>query len=171
MRLEDGTIVIAEINWLPGWFPPEDLRAKAGQLEARHQAANSFAGRLGKFIQPVFEPLGYDWQLSIGVLSSFAAREVFVSTMAVVVAGSDDAEDAGVLEQVATAKRDDGVTPVFTRATAWSLLIYYVLAMQCLPTLAVTARESGSWKWAFLQLGWMCGIAYLAAIIVYQVMK
>jgi len=149
---------------------PDGLRADADQLEARHQAANSFAGRLGKFIQPVFEPLGYDWQLSIGVLSSFAAREVFVSTMAVVVAGSDDAEDEGILQQVATAKRDDGVTPVFTRATAWSLLIYYVLAMQCLPTLAVTARESGSWKWAALQLGWMCGLAYLAAMIVYQVL-
>lgn len=148
----------------------EEVHTLANHLEARHQAANSFAGRLGKFIQPVFEPLGYDWQLSIGVLSSFAAREVFVSTMAVVVAGSDDAEDEGVLQQVATAKRDDGVTPVFTRATAWSLLIYYVLAMQCLPTLAVTARESGSWKWAFLQLGWMCGVAYLAAMIVYQVL-
>ena len=147
-----------------------DQTSLADQLEARHQAANSFAGRLGKFIQPVFAPLGYDWQLSIGVLSSFAAREVFVSTMAVVVAGSDDAEDEGVLQQVATAKRDDGVTPVFTRATAWSLLIYYVLAMQCLPTLAVTARESGSWKWAGLQLVWMCGVAYLAAMIVYQVL-
>lgn len=154
-----------EIDWFLA-----DQTSLADQLEARHQAANSFAGRLGKFIQPVFAPLGYDWQLSIGVLSSFAAREVFVSTMAVVVAGSDDAEDEGILRQVATAKRDDGVTPVFTRATAWSLLIYYVLAMQCLPTLAVTARESGSWKWAFLQLGWMCGVAYLAAMIVYQVM-
>jgi ferrous iron transport protein B len=149
----------------------DELESTFDHLEARYQAAGSFAGRLGKFIQPVFEPLGYDWQLSIGVLSSFAAREVFVSTMAVVVAGSDDAEDEGILQQIATAKRDDGVTPVFTRATAWSLLIYYVLAMQCLPTLAVTARESGSWKWAFLQLGWMCGLAYVAAMIVYQVMK
>ena len=149
----------------------DELESFVTRLEARHQAANSFAGRLGKFIQPVFEPLGYDWQLSIGVLSSFAAREVFVSTMAVVVAGTDDAEDEGVLAQVAAATRDDGVTPVFTRATSWSLLIYYVLAMQCLPTLAVTARESGSWKWAALQLVWMCGIAYLAAMVVYQVMK
>ncbi|MBX3407641.1 MAG: ferrous iron transporter B [Phycisphaeraceae bacterium] len=148
----------------------DELAVFLSHLEARHQAANSFAGRLGKFIQPVFAPLGYDWQLSIGVLSSFAAREVFVSTMAVVVAGSDDAEDEGILQQVANAKRDDGVTPVFTRATAWSLLIYYVLAMQCLPTLAVTARESGSWKWAGLQLVWMCGIAYLAAMVVFQVL-
>lgn len=142
----------------------------ADQLEARHQAANSFAGRLGKFIQPVFAPLGYDWQLSIGVISSFAAREVFVSTMAVVVAGAENAEDEGVRAQIAGAKRDDGVTPVFTRATAWSLLIYYVLAMQCLPTLAVTARESGSWKWAGVQLAWMSGLAYIAAMTVYQVL-
>jgi ferrous iron transport protein B len=148
----------------------QELQAAADRLEARHRAANSFAGRLGKFIQPVFEPLGYDWQLSIGVISSFAAREVFVSTMAVVVAGSNDAEDEGILQQVASAKRDDGVTPVFTRATAWSLLIYYVLAMQCLPTLAVTARESGSWKWAGLQLVWMSGLAYIAAMTVYQVL-
>lgn len=163
---DGGMWTIQELETLARYY-----ESRADQLEARHQAANSFAGRLGKFIQPVFEPLGYDWQLSIGVISSFAAREVFVSTMAVVVAGSDDAEDEGILQQVATATRDDGVTPVFTRATAWSLLIYYVLAMQCLPTLAVTARESGSWKWAGLQLVWMCGIAYLAALIVYQVMK
>ncbi len=149
----------------------EEIQSAADQLQARHQAANSFAGRLGKFIQPIFAPLGYDWQLSIGVISSFAAREVFVSTMAVIVAGQSDPDAEGVLDQVAAAKRDDGVTPVFTRATAWSLLIYYVLAMQCLPTLAVTARESGSWKWALLQLGWMCGVAYLAAMVVYQVMK
>jgi ferrous iron transport protein B len=175
LMVHKGIAGSANISFAPGHQPTEEERmekwfAHADQLEARHQAANSFAGRLGKFIQPVFEPLGYDWQLSIGVLSSFAAREVFVSTMAVVVAGSDDAEDEGILQQVATAKRDDGVTPVFTRATAWSLLIYYVLAMQCLPTLAVTARESGSWKWAFLQLGWMCGVAYIAAMIVYQVL-
>ncbi|MBX3403010.1 MAG: ferrous iron transport protein B [Phycisphaeraceae bacterium] len=166
----DELVKFAPGGGISPFSAPDELREKADHIEARHQAANSFAGRLGKFIQPVFEPLGYDWQLSIGVLSSFAAREVFVSTMAVVVAGSDDAEDAGVLQQVATAKRDDGVTPVFTRATAWSLLIYYVLAMQCLPTLAVTARESGSWKWAGLQLVWMCGIAYLAAMVVFQVL-
>ncbi len=169
---DGGPFVLRREKEVPGtvFETPDETRDLADQLEARHQAANSFAGRLGKFIQPVFAPLGYDWQLSIGVMSSFAAREVFVSTMAVVVAGTDDAEDEGVLEQVANAKRDDGVTPVFTRATAWSLLIYYVLAMQCLPTLAVTARESGSWKWAFLQLGWMCGVAYIAAMVVYQVL-
>lgn len=128
-------------------------------------------GRIGSFAQPVFAPLGYDEQLTIGVLASFAAREVFVSTMAVVTTGSDDAEDEGVIQQIRTATRADGVTPVFTRATTWSLLVYYVLAMQCLPTLAVTAREAGGAKWALLQLGWMSAVAYGAALIVYQSLR
>jgi ferrous iron transport protein B len=87
--------------------------------------------------------------------------------MAVQVAGTEDLEDEGVQDAISTATRDDG-TPVFTRATSWSLLIYYILAMQCLPTLVVTAREAGGAKWAFLQLAWMSGTAYLAALIVYQ---
>jgi ferrous iron transport protein B len=118
-------------------------------------------------VQPVFAPLGYDRQLTVGVLASFAAREVFASTMAVQVAGTEDFEDEGIKRQIATAVRDDG-TPVFTRATSWSLLIYYILAMQCLPTLVVTAREAGGWRWAALQLVWMSGLAYAAALIVYQ---
>jgi ferrous iron transport protein B len=93
-------------------------------------------------MQPVFAPLGYDRQLTIGVLTSFAAREVFVSTMAVVVAGEEDSEKEGVLEEIAAAKRDDG-SPVFTAAVGWSLLVYYVLAMQCLPTLAGDGARGG----------------------------
>jgi ferrous iron transport protein B len=163
-------------------FPPRELtperlaqiateiRAKADSIEARHQAQHSYLGRIGSFLQPVFAPLGYDRQLTIGVLASFAAREVFVSTMSIVVAGQEE-EDDTLFETLSTAKRDDGVTPIFTRATSWSLLVYYVLAMQCLPTLAVTAREAGGRKWALLQLVWMCGMAYVLAMIVYQVMK
>lgn len=149
----------------------DELLAAADRLETSHAAAGSFAGRIGKFIQPVFAPLGYDWQLSVGVLSSFAAREVFVSTMAVVTTGEDDVEDEGVLSAVAGARRDDGLTPIFTTAVCWSLLVYYVLAMQCLPTLAVTAREAGGLKWALLQLGWMCGVAYAAALVVFQSLR
>jgi ferrous iron transport protein B len=129
--------------------------------------ANSFAGRLGRMIEPMFAPLGYDWQLSIGVLTSFAAREVFVSTMSVLFAGTDDAEDPLVLDRIKTATRSDG-TPVFTTATSASLLVFYVLAMQCLPTLAVTRRETGGWKWALIQLGWMTAIAYGAALLVHS---
>jgi ferrous iron transport protein B len=144
-----------------------ELEAQADHMEASDAKARSFAGQLGRFMQPVFGPLGYDWQLTVGVVTSFAAREVFVSTMAVIVTGEEDSEADGILEEIGAAQRDDG-TPVFTTATCWSLLVYYVLAMQCLPTLAVTARESGGLKWAMLQLGWMSVVAYVAALIVYQ---
>lgn len=127
--------------------------------------AHTFIGRIGRVVEPVFAPLGFDWQLSIGVLTSFAAREVFVSTMAVLVAGGDDSDDPQVLERITHATRADG-SPLFTKATAASLLVFYVLAMQCLPTLAVTRRETGSWKWALLQLGYMSAVAYAAALVV-----
>ncbi|MFO0856795.1 MAG: ferrous iron transporter B [Phycisphaerales bacterium] len=148
-----------------------EYESQANALEASYAASNSFLGRLGRTVQPVFSPLGYDWKLTVGVLASFAAREVFASTMSIITTGSEDIEADGVAERIGSATRDDGVTPMFTPATSWSLLVYFVLAMQCLPTLAVTAKESGSAKWAALQLVWMCGLAYIAALIVYQVMK
>lgn len=143
----------------------EELNARADEIEARWNLEHSFAGRIGAAIQPVFAPLGYDWQISIGVMTSFAAREVFVTTMGVIVGG--DTED-GFTERVAETKRDDGITPLFTPAVTWSLLVYYVLAMQCLPTLAVTAKEAGGMKWALIQLGWMSGLAYVGAMLVFQ---
>ncbi|MDX2115679.1 MAG: ferrous iron transporter B [Planctomycetota bacterium] len=147
------------------------LLAEADALESADAKARSFIGRIGRAAQPVFEPLGFDWQLTVGVMASFAAREVFVSTMAVVVAGREDAEDEGVLEKISTATREDGVTPVFTAATCWSVLVFYVLAMQCLPTLAVTAREAGGVRWALLQLGWMSAVAYAGAFVAYTVAR
>ncbi len=143
------------------------LNDEADLLEAKHAQANSYAGKLGHVLEPVFRPLGYDWRLSVGVLTSFAAREVFASTMGVLVSGSDDVEDEGVLHRISSATRDDG-TPLFTTATSASLLVFFVLAMQCLPTLAVTKRETGSWKWAGLQLGYMSLVAYIFAFITYQ---
>ena len=151
----------------------EALDAEAGLLEAKHAQAHSFAGRIGRVVQPVFAPLGFDWQLTVGVLTSFLAREVFVSTMAVLLLGDeepglDDEERAsGVIATIRSSQRDDG-TPVFTRATASSLLVFFVLAMQCLPTLVVTRRETGSWSWAALQLVYMSSVAYLLAMLTYQ---
>jgi ferrous iron transport protein B len=118
---------------------------------------------LGHFVQPVFEPLGYDWQVSIGILTSFAAREVFVSTMLVISGATEDADDTALLQRIATMRRDDG-SPVFTTSTAAGLLVFYVLAMQCLPTLVVTRREAGGWRWAAMQLVYMTGLAYVAAL-------
>ncbi len=147
-----------------------ELLDRAAHVEASHAKARSYIGRVGRLVQPAFEPLGYDWRLTVGVLTSFAAREVFASTLAVLVAGTEDAEDKGVLRAIAGATRDDGVTPVFTRATAWSVLVFFVLAMQCLPTLVVTARETGHAKWALLQFAWMSVLAYGAALVAYQVL-
>ncbi|MFO0830718.1 MAG: ferrous iron transporter B [Phycisphaerales bacterium] len=141
---------------------------EADFMEARAQVAQSFAGRLGRSVQPVFAPLGFDWQLSVGVVTSFAAREVFASTMGIITTGNQDTQDAGVIRRIGAATRADGVTPVFTPAVSWSLLAYFVLAMQCLPTLVLTAREGGGWKWAALQFAWMSGLAYAAALLIYQ---
>lgn len=149
----------------------EEAETLAESITASDATARSYMGRLGRFVQPVFQPLGYDWQLTIAVMTSFAAREVFGATMAVIVTGTEDFEDQGVVEQLKQAKRSDGITPIFTPATAWSLLVFYVLAMQCLPTLAVTAREAGGFKWALLQLGWMTALAYTAALLLHQVLR
>lgn len=145
----------------------EDIQAEVTEVDPTLQTRYSFLGRIGETVQPIFEPLGYDRQLTVGVLASFAAREVFVSTMAVQIAGTDDTEDDSVLGAIANAKRDDG-SPIFTRATSWSLLVFYILAMLCLPTVVVTAKESGGWRWAWLQLGWMTLLAYTGALIMYQ---
>lgn len=148
----------------------ETLVARAEVLEARQQQTWSFAGRMGRIVEPVFAPLGYDWQLTIGVLTSFIAREVFVSTMAVLASDQSGGDTPGVIAAVRDMRRDDG-TRVLTRATAASTLVFFVLAMQCLPTLAVTRRETGQLRYAALQLGYMSGVAYLAAFIVYQTLR
>jgi ferrous iron transport protein B len=146
----------------------ETLRADAHLIDQRAAQAGSFAGRLGQTLQPAFAPLGFDWQLTVGVLTSFLAREVFVSTMSVLVSdANDDVTDQGVIARIRAATREDG-SPVFTQATATSLLIFFVLAMQCLPTLAVTRRETGHMKWAALQLGYMTTLAYVFAFVAYQ---
>ena len=144
------------------------LAAEADALEGRAAQASSFAGRLGQFVQPVFAPLGFDWQLTDAILTSFIAREVFVSTMSVLAGASDTADvDEGVIQRIRTMTREDG-GPVFTRATSASALVFFVLAMQCLATLAVTRRETGGLKYAAIQLGYMSGLAWAAAFVVYQ---
>jgi ferrous iron transport protein B len=148
----------------------ETILTEADRADASYAASRSVLGRVGSFIQPVFAPLGYDRQLTIAVLASFAAREVFVATMAVQVAGVDELENEDLTTAMANATRDDG-SPIFTPPVAWSLLIFYVLAMQCLPTVALAAREAGHWKWAVLQLTWMSGLAYLSALIVFQTLS
>jgi len=149
----------------------DTLRVQADVVQGKAEQSGSFVGIMGRTIQPVFQPLGYDWQLTVGILTSFLAREVFVSTMSVIVgAGSEADPDEGVRDRIRTMTRDDG-SLVFTPATAASALVFFVLAMQCLPTLAVTRKETGRVKYAMIQLGYMSGLAYLAAFVVYQSLR
>jgi ferrous iron transport protein B len=146
-----------------------ELNHQKAELGAQ-QLAQSFAGKAGHFIEPVIKPLGYDWKIGIGIFGSFAAREVFGSTMSIVYAVEDDgAEDQLPLrERIQREKRADG-SPVFTPLVCLSLLVFYVYAMMCVSTVAIVKRETSSWKWAFFQFGYMTGTAYLASLVVFQV--
>ena len=150
-----------------------ELHADADRLSAQFSLQNSAAGKMGRLLEPVLKPLGYDWQIGIGIISSFAAREVIVSTLAIVYGVGQDAAEhhsASLYDSLRHATRSDG-TPMFTTATCASLLVYYILAAQCLSTTAVVRRETGGWKWPLFQIGYMTGLAYLCAFIVYQVVS
>ena len=172
-----GTVIIAIciVMWWLSAYPKVPtlprvaaLLAEASSLQSRADQAGSFAGRIGHTVAPVFQPLGFDWQLTLGVVTSFLAREVFVSTMSVLAGGQADANvDQGVLARIRGMRRDDG-TLVFTPAASAAALLFFVLAMQCLPTLVVTRKETGGLRYAVLQLGYMSGLAYLVAAVVYQ---
>jgi ferrous iron transport protein B len=143
------------------------------QVEKEYRSSklqNSFAGILGKTIEPVIDPIGYDWKIGIALITSFAAREVFVGTMATLYSVGESDEDASLREKMQTAVKPDG-TKVYTLATGLSLMVFYLLAMQCMSTLAVVKRETGTWKWPIIQLVYMTGLAYLFSFIVYQLAK
>jgi ferrous iron transport protein B len=146
------------------------LLYQAESLTRQSRLANSVAGRLGQFIEPAIRPLGFDWQIGVGILSSFAAREVIVSTLAIVYGVGDvtDENPRSLHDALRAAKRSDG-SPVFGLATCISLLVFYVLAMQCLPTQVIVRRETGGWRWPLFQLAYMTVLAYTAALVAYQV--
>ena len=139
--------------------------------ELGEKLRHSFAGRLGRLIEPVIAPLGFDWKMGIGIITSFAAREVFVSTMSTVynVGGSDAAGSSmnSLAETLQAQKRPDG-TPVYTALTAVTLMVFYVFALQCVSTVAVVRRETNSWKWPFFQWLYMGILAWGLAFITYQ---
>jgi ferrous iron transport protein B len=186
-------LVISMVLWVLATYPKSDPPAIAAELQQQaveqpeaaealllqadvltqqHSLSRSFAGRLGHVIEPVVKPLGFDWQIGIGIISSFAAREVIVSTLSVVYGMGEDttADDPSLLNTMRGATRSDG-SPIFTTATCLSLLVFYVLAMQCLPTQAVTRAETGSWKWAAFQLAYMTALAYGASLITFQALR
>jgi ferrous iron transport protein B len=141
---------------------------KAYQTE---KLEHSFAGIMGHAIEPGIRPLGFDWKIGIALITSFAAREVFVGTMATLYSvGNDDNVDATLREKMRMAKRADG-SPVYTLATGLSLLIFYVFAMQCMSTMAIVKRETGTWKMPVIQFIYMFVLAYFSSLFVYQLLS
>jgi ferrous iron transport protein B len=131
---------------------------------------NSLGGRLGHFIEPVIEPLGFDWKIGVGLIGAFAAREVFVSTMGVVYGvGADvDEESTTLRERMKAERRPDG-RPVYTPLTGLSLLFFFALACQCMSTLAAVKRETAGWRWPLFMLVYMTALAWLVSFITWQV--
>jgi ferrous iron transport protein B len=139
-------------------------------LVASHKLENSYAGVFGHSIEPVVRPLGFDWKVSIALLTSFAAREVFVGTMSTIYSVGQDADMSTVQEKL-RAEKDENGQPFFTPARAASLLVFYVFAMQCVSTLATTYRETKGWTWPLLQLVYMSGLAYVLSLLTYQALR
>ncbi|MBR9921875.1 MAG: ferrous iron transport protein B [Bacteroidetes bacterium] len=142
--------------------------SETADLIASSQLENSYAGRMGKVMEPVIEPLGFDWKMGIAIVTSFAAREVFVSTMATIYSIGSVENEGKIIDRLSAEKDPVTGQAVYTPATAFSLLIFYVFAMQCMSTLAVVKRETRSWKWPIFQFVFMTGLAWLASLIVYQ---
>ena len=141
-----------------------------------YRTENSLLGNMGKFVEPVFRPLGYDWKISIAVLGSFAARETFVSTLATIYSLGEvdveegEAEQRTVITRLQEEMRPDG-TPMFNLATGVSILLFFASAMQCISTFAIVRKETNSWKWAIIQWLFMTGFAYLSAFVAYQILS
>ncbi len=158
-----GTLIfgLTILLWALKTYPKSESTEAAVRLEA------SAMGHLGRFIAPIVKPLGFDARTGTAVLTSFAAREVFVASMAISYSVDDEEDDATIRERLATARWPDG-SPVYTPLMAISLIVFFIFALQCLPTSAVVAREAGSWKWAAYQFVFMTGFAYAASFVVYQ---
>jgi ferrous iron transport protein B len=146
---------------------PEKIDSLQKQLSSE-RLQNSYAGILGQAIEPAIKPLGFDWKIGIALITSFAAREVFVGTMATLYSVEETDENSSLREKMQAAKHEDG-SRVYTLPAALSLMVFYVLAMQCMSTLAVVRRETRSWKWPVFQFIYMTFLAYVCSWIVYQV--
>ena len=164
-RFNDAESVIIEKN----------TNTNSEQLEDEinsYKLENSYIGIMGKTIEPLIKPLGYDWKIGIAVVSSFAAREVFVGTLATIYSvGSHSEEEITIKNRMAAEVHPSTGNKVFNFATGVSLLLFYAFAMQCISTLAIVKKETNSWKWPIIQLVFMSGFAYLVALTAYQILK
>jgi ferrous iron transport protein B len=173
-----GTVILAIsiLLWALAAFPRATTNSSSEQLTSEQAAArsgeqvrNSYAGRVGHFIEPAIAPLGFDWRIGIGLIASFAARETIISTLSIVynVGADSGAKSTSLIDAIRSAKRPDG-SPVWTPLVALSLMIFFVLACQCMSTVAIVRRETNSWRWPLFMVGYMLVLAYVASLITYQ---
>ncbi|MDC1244333.1 ferrous iron transporter B [Crocinitomicaceae bacterium] len=182
-------LAISIVLWFMASYGPSDKIEKSSQSlmqSTQYQEANkedqqsmkssimlenSYIGNLGKLIEPVIEPLGYDWKMGISLITSFAAREVFVGSLSTIYAVHDEREEKQKLRETMTKeKRKDG-TPTYTLASGMSLMVFYVFAMQCMSTVAVVKRETQSWKWPIIQMAFMGVMAYAFALLTFLILS
>ncbi len=191
--LEAGKIILAisVILWvLASYGPGDELKnAQETVLEesknlrlteqglanriAAYKLEHSYAGIIGKAIEPVIKPLGYDWKIGIALITSFAAREVFVGTMATIysIGSVNDSDTTTIQERMKAEINPETGGPRFTPAVGFSLLVFYTFAMQCMSTIAVVYRETKGWKWPLIQLTYMTALAYISALLVFQLLS
>jgi ferrous iron transport protein B len=180
-----GTVILAIsiILWALATFPRmakpvEAARDSAAQVASApgeevdlhgEQLRQSFAGRAGRFIEPVIRPLGFDWKMGVALISSFAARETLVSTLSIIynVGEGEEAESDSLVGAVREAKKENG-SPAWTPLVALSMMVFFVLAMQCMSTVAIVRRETNSWRWPLFMVAYMTVLAYIASFITYQ---
>lgn len=191
--LEAGKVIIAIsiVLWVLATYGPSErfqsIEKKYAQIEmqkdsvqistlerdkAAEKLENSYAGILGHTIEPVIRPLGFDWKIGIALITSFAAREAFVGTMATIYSvDNGDGNEGTIRDKMRLAKDANTGLPLFTFATGFALMLFYAFAMQCMSTVAVVYRETKSWKWPTIQLVYMTALAYVASLIAYQLLK
>jgi len=160
--------IVSIIIWFLSYFGPKQ---KPDQWVATNvELDHSYLAKIGKGIEPVIAPLGYDWKMGVGILTSFVAREVFVGTMSTLYSLDDDAPEMKVIDKMRHDVKPNG-EKVFNFATGVSVLLFYAFAMQCISTLAVVYRETKSWKWTAFQVAMMTGLAYFVSMFAYQILK
>ncbi|MDZ7806389.1 MAG: ferrous iron transport protein B [Gracilimonas sp.] len=182
---EAGRIIIAIsiVLWFLASFPKTELPVQTNMAdssaisstgspeisEETYQLTNSYAGKFGHFIEPVIEPLGFDWKIGIGLITSFAAREVMVGTLNTIYSiEGDDGEVTTLKQKLINDVDQETGKPVYSTATALSLMVFFALAMQCMSTLAIVRRETNSWKWPLIMVFYMTGLAYISSFITFQ---
>ena len=166
-----GTLILAAavVLWALLSFPriPVDPARSVGE-QAQAQVQASLAARIGHTLEPVIEPLGFDWKIGVGLVASLAAREVIVATLAQIYAVGDEDDFGGLRDALASDRDPQTGEPSFTLATALALLVFFVFALQCMSTVVVMARETGSWRWPALAFSYMLALAYGASFVTYR---